>query len=79
VCHTLHALINMMCGMRCLPHSDDRSADTLCSRVKSATEMKSVFGDSRPNCIIIDEIDGAMGGAQGRVRDDVSAVLGTGP
>lgn len=29
--------------------------------------MNSVFGDTRPNCLILDEIDGAMGGSEGRV------------
>jgi chromosome transmission fidelity protein 18 len=35
-------------------------------RIQDVTENRSVFGDGRPNCLIIDEIDGAMGGAQGK-------------
>jgi chromosome transmission fidelity protein 18 len=46
--------------------SDDRSAEALAARVRNAVEMRSVFGDGKPNCVIIDEIDGAMAGSEGR-------------
>lgn len=40
--------------------SDDRSAEVFQKRIDTATQMKSVLGsDERPNCLIIDEIDGA--------------------
>lgn len=40
--------------------SDDRSADVFREKIESATQMKAVLGaDPRPNCLIIDEIDGA--------------------
>ncbi|XP_077380555.1 chromosome transmission fidelity protein 18 homolog [Festucalex cinctus] len=40
--------------------SDDRSAEVFQKRIDTATQMKSVLGASeRPNCLIIDEIDGA--------------------
>ncbi|XP_044159367.1 chromosome transmission fidelity protein 18 homolog [Bufo gargarizans] len=40
--------------------SDDRSAEVFRTRIEAATQMKSVLGmDERPNCLIIDEIDGA--------------------
>ncbi|XP_040212385.1 chromosome transmission fidelity protein 18 homolog isoform X2 [Rana temporaria] len=40
--------------------SDDRSPDIFKTRIEAATQMKSVLGlDERPNCLIIDEIDGA--------------------
>ena len=40
--------------------SDDRSADIFREKIESATQMKAVIGaDPRPNCLIIDEIDGA--------------------
>lgn len=40
--------------------SDDRSPDVFKTRIEAATQMKSVLGmDERPNCLIIDEIDGA--------------------
>ncbi|KAJ8035506.1 Chromosome transmission fidelity protein 18-like [Holothuria leucospilota] len=42
--------------------SDDRSLDVFRTRIESATQMKSVLiKDQRPNCLIIDEIDGAPG------------------
>ncbi|XP_060116875.1 chromosome transmission fidelity protein 18 homolog [Heteronotia binoei] len=40
--------------------SDDRSPDAFKTRIEAATQMKSVLGaNERPNCLIIDEIDGA--------------------
>lgn len=40
--------------------SDDRSVDVFRTRIEAATQMKAVLGkDPRPNCLIIDEIDGA--------------------
>ncbi|XP_075755921.1 chromosome transmission fidelity protein 18 homolog [Pelodiscus sinensis] len=40
--------------------SDDRSPDIFKTRIEAATQMKSVLGaNERPNCLIIDEIDGA--------------------
>lgn len=40
--------------------SDDRSAEVFQKRIDTATQMKSVLGvGERPNCLIIDEIDGA--------------------
>ena len=46
--------------------SDDRGADALKSKVLDAVQMQPVMGDKRPNCLVIDEIDGALGGAEGR-------------
>jgi len=48
--------------------SDDRGADALRSRVENAVQMQPVMcgADRRPNCLIIDEIDGALGGAEGK-------------
>lgn len=40
--------------------SDDRSAEVFKNKMEAATQMKAVIGaDPRPNCLIIDEIDGA--------------------
>ncbi|XP_067671435.1 chromosome transmission fidelity protein 18 homolog [Haliotis asinina] len=40
--------------------SDDRSADVFRNKLEAATQMKAVLGaDPRPNCLVIDEIDGA--------------------
>ncbi|KAF0037227.1 hypothetical protein F2P81_010101 [Scophthalmus maximus] len=55
--------------------SDDRSAEVFQKRIDTATQMKSVLGtNERPNCLIIDEIDGAPAGLYDnylsmRVRD----------
>jgi chromosome transmission fidelity protein 18 len=39
--------------------SDDRSRDVLMEKVVNATEMRTL--DGKPNCLIIDEIDGTVG------------------
>ncbi|XP_078095921.1 chromosome transmission fidelity protein 18 homolog [Mustelus asterias] len=40
--------------------SDDRSPEIFKTKIESATQMKSVLGSNeKPNCLIIDEIDGA--------------------
>ena len=40
--------------------SDDRSPDVFKRVLESSTEMKAVLtANSKPNCLIIDEIDGA--------------------
>lgn len=40
--------------------SDDRSAELFQKRIDTATQMQSVLGaNQKPNCLIIDEIDGA--------------------
>eukprot|EP00976_Prorocentrum_cordatum_P110098 1195136-Prorocentrum_minimum.AAC.4 len=41
--------------------SDDRSAGGLCRKVADAVEFQPVMGDRRPNCVVIDEIDGVAG------------------
>uniref|UniRef100_A0A8C0XXH2 AAA+ ATPase domain-containing protein n=1 Tax=Cyprinus carpio carpio TaxID=630221 RepID=A0A8C0XXH2_CYPCA len=44
--------------------SDDRSAELFQKRIDTATQMKSVLGaNEKPNCLIIDEIDGAPAAA----------------
>lgn len=44
------------------PFSDDRSVDAFRNKLESATQMKAVLGaDPCPNCLVIDEIDGAPG------------------
>ncbi len=40
--------------------SDDRTAEVFRTTIEAATQMKAVLGEQpRPNCLIIDEIDGA--------------------
>ncbi|XP_072415468.1 chromosome transmission fidelity protein 18 homolog isoform X1 [Chiloscyllium punctatum] len=44
--------------------SDDRSPEIFKIRIENATQMKSVLGaNEKPNCLIIDEIDGAPSAA----------------
>ena len=68
---TLAHVVARHCGYRPVEvnASDDRGAATLGARVRDATEMESVCttgGRPRPNCVIVDEIDGVSGGADGR-------------
>ncbi|RQM09471.1 hypothetical protein DD237_003568 [Peronospora effusa] len=51
--------------------SDDRTASVLRNKIISAMEMQSIWGDRKPNCIILDEIDGAMNGNDGKSAIDV--------
>eukprot|EP01133_Synstelium_polycarpum_P016345 gene16345-19443_t len=48
--------------------SDDRSGEQFETKFLAAIEMKSVFGDQRPNCLIIDEIDGISGRDNGPIE-----------
>eukprot|EP00963_Diacronema_lutheri_P003835 scaffold287_cov337-Pavlova_lutheri.AAC.198 len=61
---TLAHILAKHCGYR--PYeinaSDNRSSTSLHQRVLDAVQMQSLIGDKRPNCIIVDEIDGALGG-----------------
>ena len=44
----------------CYTFSDDRSPDVFRKVLESSTEMKAVLtANSKPNCLVIDEIDGA--------------------
>jgi len=54
----------------CAPraHSDDRSAEALRTKVRAAAEMRAMLGSQRPNCIILDEVDGLYGGGTGQVH-----------
>lgn len=65
---TLAHIAARHCGYKAMEinASDERSGPALMSKVINAMEMTSVIGENRPNCIIIDEIDGASGGTEGR-------------
>ena len=65
---TLAHVVARHCGYRPVEinASDDRSGASLTARVLDGVQMQSVMGEKRPNCLIIDEIDGAAGGAEGR-------------
>ncbi len=60
---TLAHVVARHCGYqpREINASDDRTANTLVARVQDAAQMQSVLGARRPNCVIIDEIDGSAG------------------
>ncbi len=62
---TLAHVVARHCGYRTVEinASDERTAATLQARISDAVQMQSVMGAGRPNCVIIDEIDGATGEA----------------
>ncbi len=72
---TLAHVVARHCGYRSVEinASDDRSGTSLTARVLDAVQMQSVMGEKRPNCLVIDEIDGAAGGAEG--KSAISALI----
>ncbi|XP_024521567.1 chromosome transmission fidelity protein 18 homolog [Selaginella moellendorffii] len=56
------------CGYRVVEinASDDRTASSFQTKILDALQMKTVTGDSKPNCLILDEIDGAVSGTEGK-------------
>ena len=51
---------DMLMTLFILYYSDDRSPEVFKKMLESSTEMKAVLtSNSKPNCLIIDEIDGA--------------------
>eukprot|EP01132_Coremiostelium_polycephalum_P008065 gene8065-9921_t len=48
--------------------SDDRSGSVFENKLLSAIEMKPAFNDQKPNCLIIDEIDGISGKDNGPIE-----------
>lgn len=54
--------------------SDDRGGDSFDFKLRNAIEMQSVFGDRKPNLLIIDEIDGLPPG-EGKVVFANTALL----
>ncbi|EXC20805.1 Chromosome transmission fidelity protein 18-like protein [Morus notabilis] len=58
------------CGYRVVEinASDDRSASTIEAKILDVVQMNSVTSDSRPKCLVIDEIDGALGDGKGAVE-----------
>jgi chromosome transmission fidelity protein 18 len=45
--------------------SDVRSGADLVAIIKNALEMNSIDQQGKPTCLILDEVDGALGGAEG--------------
>lgn len=59
---SLARVIARHCGYRPLfiNASDDRTKSVLEDKIKDATGMKGMFGQKKPNCLIMDEVDGMM-------------------
>jgi chromosome transmission fidelity protein 18 len=72
---TLAHVVARHCGYRPVEvnASDARGAAALAARVRDATEARSVVPGARPNCVIVDEVDGVVGGPDG--RSAVAALL----
>lgn len=60
---TLAHTVARHCGYRPVEinASDDRTGGALHTRITDACQMQAVMGARQPNCVIIDEIDGAAG------------------
>ncbi|KAG0496766.1 hypothetical protein HPP92_001457 [Vanilla planifolia] len=58
------------CGYRVVEinASDDRSSAAIESKILDAVQMNSVVADSKPKCLVIDEIDGSLGEGKGAVE-----------
>eukprot|EP00898_Chlorokybus_atmophyticus_P003584 jgi/Chlat1/4226/Chrsp27S04307 len=65
---TLAHIVARHCGYRVVEvnASDDRSGAVLTQRITDAVQMQAVMGDRRPNCLVIDEIDGVSGGSDAK-------------
>ncbi|XAR62771.1 hypothetical protein NMG60_11017642 [Bertholletia excelsa] len=58
------------CGYRVVEinASDDRSASTIEGKILDVVQMNSVMADAKPKCLVIDEIDGALGDGKGAIE-----------
>ena len=54
--------------------SDERTGKALKRRIMDAMQMKSMFGNKKPNCIILDEIDGAAS-SRGESRSAIETII----
>ncbi|GMH45142.1 hypothetical protein BSKO_13099 [Bryopsis sp. KO-2023] len=59
---TMAKVIAQHCGYRPLVvnASDDRTKSILETKIRDATTMKSILGGKKPNCLILDEVDGMV-------------------
>lgn len=57
--------------------SDDRSGKSIRERISSAQAMKSVFGDGKPTCVVLDEVDGMEGGETGGIGELIKMIKAT--
>ncbi|KAL4312022.1 hypothetical protein GQ457_01G023010 [Hibiscus cannabinus] len=67
---TLAHVAAQHCGYRVVEvnASDDRSTSTIEAKILDVVQMNSVMADARPKCLVIDEIDGALGDGKGAVE-----------
>ncbi|KAJ4813859.1 Chromosome transmission fidelity protein 18-like protein [Rhynchospora pubera] len=67
---TLAHVVAKHCGYRVVEinASDDRSASSIEAKILDVVQMDSVMPDSKPKCLVIDEIDGALGDGKGAVE-----------
>ncbi|KAJ1696053.1 hypothetical protein LUZ63_004565 [Rhynchospora breviuscula] len=67
---TLAHVVAKHCGYRVVEinASDDRSASSIEAKILDVVQMNSVMPDSKPKCLVIDEIDGALGDGKGAVE-----------
>ncbi|CAK7336240.1 unnamed protein product [Dovyalis caffra] len=74
---TLAHIAAKHCGYRVVEinASDDRSSSTIEAKILDVVQMNSVMADSRPKCLVIDEIDGALGDGKGAVEVLLKMVL----
>jgi chromosome transmission fidelity protein 18 len=72
---TLVHILARHCGYRPfeINASDDRTGAVVGQRVRDAVTMQAVIGERKPNLVVVDEVDGAAGGAEG--RSAVAALL----
>ncbi|KAF5199465.1 Chromosome transmission fidelity protein 18-like protein [Thalictrum thalictroides] len=58
------------CGYRVVEinASDDRSSSTIEAKILDVVQMNSIMSDGKPKCLVIDEIDGALGEGKGAVE-----------
>ncbi|CDW81860.1 chromosome transmission fidelity protein 18 homolog [Stylonychia lemnae] len=77
---TMARVLANHCGYRVqeINASDERSGEKILEKIKNATQMNSYFGSApsaggngqddstKPVCLIVDEVDGALGGGSGQ-------------
>ena len=66
---TMARVMATQCGYipKSVNASDVRTGEDLCQIIRNALEMNelSISGENKPTCLILDEVDGALGGAEG--------------
>ncbi|MCD7456580.1 Subunit of a complex with Ctf18p [Datura stramonium] len=67
---TLAHVAAQHCGYRVVEinASDDRSSSSIEAKIHDVVQMNSVNADSKPKCLVVDEIDGALNDGKGAVE-----------